>query len=127
MGRQIPLTRMCGLMPTYDYQCEACGKVVEVFHAMSESGPEFCDCAKQGRLRRLLSPGSGLIFKGSGFYITDYARKDGGNGSSGSNGGSHKSGSSSTSTENSPSAAESSKPTASESSPASTSGSKDSS
>jgi putative FmdB family regulatory protein len=112
-------------MPTYDYQCEACGKVVEVFHAMSESGPEFCDCPQKGRMRRLLSPGSGLIFRGSGFYITDYARKDGGNGSSGSNDGSRKSGSSSASTESSPSSTEASKPTASDSSPSPTSDSKD--
>lgn len=62
-------------MPKYDYQCEACGRVIEVEHAMSAPGPEVCSCGAQGKLRRLLSSGSGLIFKGSGFYITDYARK----------------------------------------------------
>ncbi len=67
-------------MPRYDYQCEKCGRIVEVTHRMSEPGPEYCECGSHGTMRRLLSAGSGLIFKGSGFYITDYARKGGGNG-----------------------------------------------
>lgn len=84
VGRGVNFTEgACRKMPTYDYQCEACGKIIEVFHPMSASGPEFCDCEKHGRMRRLVSAGSGLIFKGSGFYITDYARKDGKNGGNG--------------------------------------------
>ncbi len=67
-------------MPRYDYQCEKCGRIVEVTHRMSEPGPQVCECGARGTMHRLLSAGSGLIFKGSGFYITDYARKGGGNG-----------------------------------------------
>ena len=67
-------------MPRYDYQCEKCGRIVEVNHRMSEPGPEYCECGSRGTMHRLLSAGSGLIFKGSGFYITDYARKGGSNG-----------------------------------------------
>ena len=67
-------------MPRYDYQCEKCGRIVEVTHRMSEPGPEYCGCGARGTMRRLMSAGSGLIFKGSGFYITDYARKGGSNG-----------------------------------------------
>ncbi|GEM_PF-1409222 len=76
-------------MPKYDYQCESCGKTFEVEHAMSAAGPDKCPkCGTRGTVHRLLSAGSGLIFKGSGFYITDYARKNGGNpSSSGSSGG----------------------------------------
>jgi len=109
-------------MPTYDYQCEACGKIVEVFHAMSESGPEFCDCEKKGRMRRLLSAGSGLIFKGSGFYITDYARKNNGGESASSGSSTSASGSSSKSAESSASSDSSASSSESSSSSSSSSG-----
>jgi putative FmdB family regulatory protein len=56
-------------VPTYDYQCRACGHRVEVIHAMTEPGPSACErCG--GVLRRVLFP-TGIIFKGSGFYRTD--------------------------------------------------------
>lgn len=56
-------------MPTYDYQCRACGTVTEVIHSMLEGGPTACErCG--GELRRVLYP-TGIIFKGSGFYRTD--------------------------------------------------------
>lgn len=56
-------------MPTYDYQCRACGSVTEVIHSMLEDGPSVCErCG--GELRRVLYP-SGIIFKGPGFYRTD--------------------------------------------------------
>jgi putative FmdB family regulatory protein len=56
-------------VPTYDYQCRSCGKIIEVVHSMLEDGPTACDrCG--GELRRLVSQ-SGIIFKGSGFYKTD--------------------------------------------------------
>jgi putative FmdB family regulatory protein len=56
-------------VPTYDYQCRACGTVTEVIHSMLESGPTACErCG--GELRRVLYP-SGIIFKGSGFYRND--------------------------------------------------------
>ena len=56
-------------MPTYDYQCRACGTVTEVIHSMLDAGPSACErCG--GELRRVLYP-TGIIFKGSGFYRTD--------------------------------------------------------
>jgi len=56
-------------VPTYDYQCRACGSVTEVIHSMLEDGPSACErCG--GELRRVLYP-TGIIFKGSGFYRTD--------------------------------------------------------
>lgn len=63
-------------MPNYDYECCNCGKVIEIFHNINQEPPiKNCpDC--QGKLRRLISCGAGLIFKGSGFYITDYKRKN---------------------------------------------------
>jgi putative FmdB family regulatory protein len=61
-------------MPTYEYRCEQ-GHEFEVFQRMSE--PPVERCIKCGATaERLLSAGGGLIFKGSGFYITDYARSD---------------------------------------------------
>lgn len=56
-------------MPTYDYQCRSCDRVIEVIHPMSSDGPSVCEqCG--GALRRILYP-TGIIFKGSGFYSTD--------------------------------------------------------
>ena len=61
-------------MPTYDYKCTKCDHVFEYFQSMSD--PALEDCPKcEGLVRRLVSGGSGLIFKGSGFYLTDYAKK----------------------------------------------------
>lgn len=59
-------------MPTYDYKCRGCGHVFEHFQAISD--PALKKCPKCGKLRleRLIGAGAGLIFKGSGFYITDY-------------------------------------------------------
>lgn len=62
-------------MPTYDYQCEKCGHQFEVFQRMSDRPKRTCPECK-GRVRRLIGTGAGLLFKGSGFYITDY-RSDG--------------------------------------------------
>ncbi len=67
-------------MPTYEYECEKCRKTFEVFQSMKDAAftttcPESrCRMRKwgQGKVRRLLGTGAGLIFKGSGFYITDY-------------------------------------------------------
>ena len=60
-------------MPNYDYQCQTCGHTFEVFQRMSDPKLEDCpetDCV--GKVKRLLGTGAGLIFKGSGFYQTDY-------------------------------------------------------
>lgn len=60
-------------MPTYEYQCSACGKAFEKFQSMSEEPLKDCPlCQVEGQVKRLISGGAGLIFKGSGFYITDY-------------------------------------------------------
>ena len=61
-------------MPTYDYKCEKCDHIFEHFQAMSDAPLTKCaEC--DGKIRRLVGGGSGLIFKGSGFYLTDYAKK----------------------------------------------------
>jgi putative FmdB family regulatory protein len=61
-------------MPTYDYECTHCGHVFEVFQQMSDKRIEKCPkCAK--KVKRLISSGAGVIFKGSGFYATDYKKK----------------------------------------------------
>jgi putative FmdB family regulatory protein len=66
-------------MPTYEYSCEKCGKGFEIFQSMRdetlrECPKELCRQKKwgHGKVKRLLGTGAGLIFKGSGFYITDY-------------------------------------------------------
>jgi putative FmdB family regulatory protein len=58
-------------MPTYEYRCAACGHDFEKFQKMSE--PPVAECAQCGATaERRMSAGAGLLFKGSGFYITDY-------------------------------------------------------
>lgn len=60
-------------MPTYDYVCETCGHEFEVFQSMKD--PKLTDCPQEGctgSVKRLLGRGAGIIFKGSGFYETDY-------------------------------------------------------
>jgi putative FmdB family regulatory protein len=60
-------------MPTYDYQCETCGHRFEARQSMKD--PHLTDCPQdscQGPVKRLIGAGSGFIFKGNGFYITDY-------------------------------------------------------
>jgi putative FmdB family regulatory protein len=61
-------------MPTYEYECGSCGRRLEIFQRISE--PALRKCPKCGKLRlaRLISGGAGIIFKGSGFYETDYRR-----------------------------------------------------
>jgi len=58
-------------MPTYDYECEKCGHVFEVFQRITEAPRKRCPTCS-GKVRRRISGGAGLLFKGSGFYITDY-------------------------------------------------------
>ncbi|MCF7825241.1 MAG: zinc ribbon domain-containing protein [Candidatus Marinimicrobia bacterium] len=63
-------------MPTYEYECLSCGTHFDAFQKMSDSPLDKCIQCK-GSVRRIVSGGSGLIFKGSGFYITDYAKGKG--------------------------------------------------
>jgi len=66
-------------MPTYDYVCDKCGQQFEKFQSMKDEPLKTClkeVCGQKkwgkGKVRRVLGTGAGLIFKGSGFYITDY-------------------------------------------------------
>lgn len=59
-------------MPTYDYRCTECDYELEAFHAMSAEPLKTCpECGKDG-LKRMIGAGAGLLFKGGGFYQTDY-------------------------------------------------------
>jgi putative FmdB family regulatory protein len=60
-------------MPTYEYECQKCGHRFDVFQSMSDDRLSKCPVEKcSGKLRRLIGAGAGLIFKGQGFYQTDY-------------------------------------------------------
>jgi putative FmdB family regulatory protein len=61
-------------VPTYDYQCEACGHDFEHFQSMTSRRLRKCPACGQRKLVRLVGSGAGVIFKGSGFYETDYKR-----------------------------------------------------
>lgn len=63
-------------MPTYDYVCDACEHEFEEFQMMSAKPLKKCPECGKNKLRRLIGTGAGIIFKGSGFYETDY-RSDG--------------------------------------------------
>jgi putative FmdB family regulatory protein len=59
-------------MPTYDYRCEACEHTLELFQKITESPKRKCPACGKSRLKRLIGGGAGFLFKGSGFYLTDY-------------------------------------------------------
>lgn len=59
-------------MPTYDYACEACSHEFEHFQSITSSPLRKCPECGERKLKRLIGAGAGLLFKGSGFYITDY-------------------------------------------------------
>ena len=59
-------------MPTYDYHCDACEHEFEVFESITAEPQSKCPKCKKKKLRRLFGAGGGLLFKGSGFYLTDY-------------------------------------------------------
>ncbi|MDP7035698.1 MAG: zinc ribbon domain-containing protein [Planctomycetota bacterium] len=62
-------------MPTYDYRCNECSHEFEAFQRISEEPLQTCpEC--EGNVKRLIGAGAGLIFKGSGFYITDYRKAE---------------------------------------------------
>ena len=62
-------------MPTYEYQCQSCKRIHETFQTITAKPLTKCPRCKTGKLKRLLGSGSGFLFKGSGFYITDYRSK----------------------------------------------------
>ena len=62
-------------MQTYDYICNDCEKMYEYFQSMSDAPVRECPECKKNSLRRVISGGTGLIFKGSGYYLTDYKNK----------------------------------------------------
>lgn len=59
-------------MPTYDYECDACGYEMELFQSITEDPVKKCPKCKKNKLRRLFGTGAAIMFKGSGFYETDY-------------------------------------------------------
>ncbi len=63
-------------MPTYDYECRACGKTIEIFHGINEPARKKCPKCGKYRLEKLIGAGIGFLFKGSGFYATDYRSAD---------------------------------------------------
>ena len=63
-------------MPTYDYTCDGCGHEFEEWQSFKDDPLTKCPLCKKNKLRRLFGGGAAIIFKGSGFYETDYRRKD---------------------------------------------------
>lgn len=61
-------------MPTYDYKCKECSHEFEAFQSMSADVLTECPECKEESLQRLIGTGAGLVFKGSGFYETDYKK-----------------------------------------------------
>ncbi|MFC1554659.1 FmdB family zinc ribbon protein [candidate division KSB1 bacterium] len=89
-------------MPTYEYKCDSCGHDFEEFQGIKENPIETCPVCNE-KVHRVINGGAGLIFKGTGFYITDYKNSNSSfgrngkkgsssNGSNGSNGTKKKSG-----------------------------------
>lgn len=62
-------------MPTYEYRCDACSHEMEEFQSMSAKPLKKCPQCGKSKLKRLIGIGAGVIFKGSGFYETDYRSK----------------------------------------------------
>jgi putative FmdB family regulatory protein len=79
-------------MPTYEYRCDACGHAFEKFQSITSDPIKKCPACGKNKVKRLIGTGAGMIFKGSGFYITDYrdksysdkAKAESGGGTSGS-------------------------------------------
>jgi len=64
-------------MPTYEYACQSCGHDLEVFQRMSEEPLEVCPSCNEPALKRKIGLGAGIIFKGGGFYETDFKSRKG--------------------------------------------------
>ncbi|HCA80613.1 MAG TPA: FmdB family transcriptional regulator, partial [Bacteroidetes bacterium] len=61
-------------MPSYDYKCRECGYTFEEFQSMKSDLLSICPACGKPALKRLMAGGVGMIFKGSGFYLTDYKK-----------------------------------------------------
>ncbi len=59
-------------MPTYDYECDACGHTLEIFQGINDPKKKKCPECGKNKLQRLFGTGAAIVFKGSGFYQTDY-------------------------------------------------------
>ena len=111
-------------MPTYDYICDACGHEFEAFESMKVDPQTVCPTCHEVKLRRKIGAGAAIIFKGSGFYQTDYRSQsykagakadksgDGSSSGSGSGSGSDSSSSKPADTSSGPAKSEPSKPAA---------------
>jgi putative FmdB family regulatory protein len=73
MDALLPL-RGNNTMPTYEYKCKNCGHTFEEFQSMSAASLVECPVCKTPNLQRIIGNGAGMIFKGSGFYETDYKK-----------------------------------------------------
>ena len=96
-------------MPTYDYICDACGHEFEAFESIKADPQKVCPSCQKETLRRKIGAGAAILFKGSGFYLTDYrsdsykkAAKADKEGSSGSSGSSTSNGSAASKSESKP-------------------------
>ena len=63
-------------MPTYEYECSSCNHAFEALQSMADKKLKKCPKCGKNHLQRLIGAGTGIIFKGSGFYETDYKKKD---------------------------------------------------
>jgi putative FmdB family regulatory protein len=65
-------------MPNYDYRCTSCGHTEEIFQSMSEASITKCpNCGKE-TYERIVTGGAGVLYKGEGWYVTDYSKKSSG-------------------------------------------------
>jgi len=63
-------------MPTYEYKCDDCGFKFELFHSVSSKPELNCEKCNSKKIRSVITGGAGFILKGSGFYSTDYKKKE---------------------------------------------------
>jgi putative FmdB family regulatory protein len=110
-------------MPTYEYRCDACGYAFERFQSITADPIKKCPECGKNKVKRLIGTGAGMIFKGSGFYITDYrdksysdkAKAESGGGGGGAGGDAKPAGDSGSSSSSSPSTSSDAEPAATKS------------
>jgi putative FmdB family regulatory protein len=83
MPGALPITAAFPAMPTYEYVCPKCAHEFEHFQSMRDEPLKKCPKCRKPGVKRRVGGGAGLIFKGTGFYITDYKNKTGGESKSG--------------------------------------------